>query len=150
MTDCAAISIVFESGEAMAKAAVEMVERARTFKNRFKTPTDEGYRDLMFTVALRCERGKSGGDVSGRFARLKSSADRFKSVVDELVSTAGEMPLDCHVCEVQLHLKELMAAKKSGGGHKMYKVWPRPAQCPSHHCVQCPVPTSAPTDQLCH
>ena len=27
-----------------------------------------------------------------------------------------------HVCEVQLHLSEMMAAKKSGAGHKMYKV----------------------------
>ena len=82
VTDCAAISLVFASAEGLERAATWVRDRAVTFKNRLKHPTDEGYRDLMFTVEKA----------------------------------------DGHVCEVQLHLKEMMDAKKSGAGHKMYKV----------------------------
>ena len=82
VTDCAAISLVFASAEGLERAATWVRDRAKTFKNRLKHPTDEGYRDLMFTVEKA----------------------------------------DGHVCEVQLHLKEMMDAKKSGAGHKMYKV----------------------------
>ena len=83
VTDCAAISIVFASAEGLERAAAWVRDRASTFKNRLKHPTDEGYRDLMFTVGMT----------------------------------------DGHVCEVQLHLKEMMDAKKSpGAGHAMYKV----------------------------
>jgi hypothetical protein len=82
VTDCAAISIVFASAEGLERAAAWVRARASTFKNRLKHPTDEGYRDLMFTVRMT----------------------------------------DDHVCEVQLHLREMMHAKKSGAGHAMYKV----------------------------
>jgi hypothetical protein len=84
VTDCAAISIVFTSAEGLERAAAWVRAQASTltFKNRLKHPTDEGYRDLMFTVGMT----------------------------------------DDHVCEVQLHLKEMMDAKKSGAGHAMYKV----------------------------
>ena len=82
VTDCAAISLVFASAEGLERAATWVRDRAVTFKNRLKHPTDEGHRDLMFTVEKA----------------------------------------DGHVCEVQLHLKEMMDAKKSGAGHKMYKV----------------------------
>ena len=84
VTDCAAISIVFTSAEGLERAAAWVCAHASTltFKNRLKHPTDEGYRDLMFTVGMT----------------------------------------DGHVCEVQLHLKEMMDAKKSGAGHAMYKV----------------------------
>ena len=84
VTDCAAISIVFTSAEGLERAAAWVLafKKVLTFKNRLKHPTDEGYRDLMFTVGMT----------------------------------------DGHVCEVQLHLKEMMDAKKSGAGHAMYKV----------------------------
>ena len=64
---------------AMARAATFVLERASNFKNRVHEPTPEGYRDLMFTVAMQ----------------------------------------NGHVCEVQLHLAEIMAAKHSGAGHSI-------------------------------
>ena len=100
MTDCAAISIIFDGAVAMARAAEAMLARASTFKNRIKKPTEEGYRDLMFTARL------TGG----------------------------------HVCEVQLHLKDMMAAKKSGAGHRMCTVRgtsnpaPVPRRALVNHC----------------
>ena len=44
VTDCAAISAIFASAEALERAAKHMHTRAATFKNRVKNPTDEGTR----------------------------------------------------------------------------------------------------------
>ncbi len=52
MTDCARISLEFATAEGLERAATFVLQRASTFKNRVANPTDEGYRDLMFTVLI--------------------------------------------------------------------------------------------------
>ena len=88
VTDCARISLIFATAAGLERAALFVLSHATTFKNRVAHPTDEHYRDLMFTVPMAV--GQTGGT---------------------------------HVCEVQLHIAEMMSAKSSGAGHRMYKVW---------------------------
>ena len=52
MTDCARISLEFATAEGLERAATFVLQAASTFKNRVANPTDEGYRDLMFTVRI--------------------------------------------------------------------------------------------------
>ena len=52
MTDCARISLEFATAEGLERAATFVLQAASTFKNRVANPTDEGYRDLMFTVLI--------------------------------------------------------------------------------------------------
>ena len=52
VTDCARISLEFATTEGLERAATFMLQEASTFKNRVANPTDEGYRDLMFTVLI--------------------------------------------------------------------------------------------------
>ena len=52
MTDCARISLEFATAEGLERAAKFVLQSASTFKNRVANPTDEGYRDLMFTVLI--------------------------------------------------------------------------------------------------
>jgi hypothetical protein len=52
VTDCARISLEFATAEGLERAATFVLQRASTFKNRVANPTDEGYRDLMFTVLI--------------------------------------------------------------------------------------------------
>ena len=52
MTDCARISLEFATAEGLERAATFVLQEASTFKNRVANPTDEGYRDLMFTVLI--------------------------------------------------------------------------------------------------
>ena len=61
MTDCARISLEFATAEGLERAAKFVLKAASTFKNRVANPTDEGYRDLMFTVLI-------GGHVCEVFA----------------------------------------------------------------------------------
>ena len=50
--DCARISLEFATAEGLERAANFVLQSASTFKNRVANPTDEGYRDLMFTVLI--------------------------------------------------------------------------------------------------
>ena len=52
VTDCARISLEFATAEGLERAATFVLKQASTFKNRVANPTDEGYRDLMFTVLI--------------------------------------------------------------------------------------------------
>ena len=52
VTDCARISLEFATAEGLERAATFVLQSASTFKNRVANPTDEGYRDLMFTVLI--------------------------------------------------------------------------------------------------
>ena len=52
VTDCARISLEFATAEGLERAAKFVLQSASTFKNRVANPTDEGYRDLMFTVLI--------------------------------------------------------------------------------------------------
>ena len=52
VTDCARISLEFATAEGLERAANFVLQSASTFKNRVANPTDEGYRDLMFTVLI--------------------------------------------------------------------------------------------------
>ena len=52
VTDCARISLEFATAEGLERAANFVLQSASTFKNRVANPTDEGYRDLMFTVPI--------------------------------------------------------------------------------------------------
>ena len=61
VTDCARISLEFATAEGLERAAKFVLKAASTFKNRVANPTDEGYRDLMFTVLI-------GGHVCEVFA----------------------------------------------------------------------------------
>ena len=61
VTDCARISLEFATAEGLERAATFVLQAASTFKNRVANPTDEGYRDLMFTVLI-------GGHVCEVFA----------------------------------------------------------------------------------
>ena len=59
--DCARISLEFATAEGLERAAKFVLQSASTFKNRVANPTDEGYRDLMFTVLIEghvCEVSK--------------------------------------------------------------------------------------------
>lgn len=61
VTDCARISLEFATAEGLERAAKFVLQSASTFKNRVANPTDEGYRDLMFTVLIErhvCEVSK--------------------------------------------------------------------------------------------
>jgi hypothetical protein len=52
VTDCARISLEFATAEGLERAAKFVLQVASTFKNRMANPTDEGYRDLLFTVLV--------------------------------------------------------------------------------------------------
>ena len=52
VTDCAQISLGFATAEGLERAARFVLLQASTFKNRVANPTDEGYRDLTFTVLI--------------------------------------------------------------------------------------------------
>ena len=52
VTDCARISLEFATAKGLERAATFVLQAASTFKNRVANPTDEGYRDLMFTVLV--------------------------------------------------------------------------------------------------
>ena len=52
VTDCARISLEFATAEGLERAANFVLQKASTFWNRVAYPTDEGYRDLMFTVLI--------------------------------------------------------------------------------------------------
>ena len=52
MTDCARISLEFATAKGLERAATFVLQAGSTFKNRVANPTDEGYRDLMFTVLI--------------------------------------------------------------------------------------------------
>ena len=52
VTDCARISLEFATAEGLERAAKFVLQSASTFKNRVANPTDEGHRDLMFTVLI--------------------------------------------------------------------------------------------------
>ena len=52
VTDCARISLEFETAEGLEKAAKFVLPKAACFKNRVANPTLESYRDLMFKVVI--------------------------------------------------------------------------------------------------
>ena len=53
VTDCAQISLEFATSEGLERAARFVLASASTFKNHMANPTNEGYRDLVFTVLIR-------------------------------------------------------------------------------------------------
>ena len=53
VTDCAQISLEFATSEGLERAARFVLASASTFKNHMANPTNEGYRDLTFTVLIR-------------------------------------------------------------------------------------------------
>ena len=52
VTDCARISLVFETADGLLRALKFVLARASTFKNRIAHPTEDGYRDCMLTVEV--------------------------------------------------------------------------------------------------
>ena len=159
MTDCARISLEFATAEGLERAAKFVLQSASTFKNRVANPTDEGYRDLMFTVLIEghvCEvsarhaapspplllpcrlqrttphtwHGMWGAVAGGRgrgVGRWRLWAARAS--VWWAGGRCGSPPSPrSHAVprapppQVQLHLVEMIKAKKSGAGHRMYKV----------------------------
>ena len=70
MTDCARISLEFATAEGLERAATFVLQAASTFKNRVANPTDEGYRDLMFTVLV----GGHVCEVSGHIPRTSHTS----------------------------------------------------------------------------
>ena len=52
VTDCARISLEFATAEGLERAANFVLPKASSFKNRVAYPTEEGYRDLTFTVPI--------------------------------------------------------------------------------------------------
>ena len=78
MTDCARISLEFATAEGLERAAKFVLQSASTFKNRVANPTDEGYRDLMFTVLIEghvCEvSARHAAPVAAPFAALPPAA----------------------------------------------------------------------------
>ena len=78
VTDCARISLEFATAEGLERAAKFVLQSASTFKNRVANPTDEGYRDLMFTVPIEnhvCEVSKRrAAPLSAPFAALPPAA----------------------------------------------------------------------------
>ena len=139
--DCARISLEFATAEGLERAANFVLQKASTFKNRVAYPTDEGYRDLMFTVLIgdhvcevssaplpcRLQHHRSHGMGSWELQeRGGSLAFAARAIV-----VAGRSAPSCRSHEmgatrvlpqVQLHLVEMIKAKKSGAGHTMYKV----------------------------
>ena len=77
VTDCARISLEFATAEGLERAAKFVLQSASTFKNRVANPTDEGYRDLMFTVLIErhvCEVTKRLAAPRRPFAALPPAA----------------------------------------------------------------------------
>ena len=77
VTDCARISLEFATAEGLERAAKFVLQSASTFKNRVANPTDEGYRDLMFTVPIEghvCEVTKRLAAPLRPFAALPPAA----------------------------------------------------------------------------
>ena len=76
--DCARISLEFATAEGLERAAKFVLQSASTFKNRVANPTDEGYRDLMFTVLIEnhvCEVSKRrAAPLGAPFAALPPAA----------------------------------------------------------------------------
>ena len=140
-----------------------MLQSASTFKNRVANPTDEGYRDLMFTVLIEghvCEVTERLATPLRPFTALPPAAHhRTLHGMGSCGRVAGEglgrwrlgragvgggqgalrgappSPLSHAVPrapppQVQLHLVEMIKAKKSGAGHKMYKVCRRVLNAP--------------------
>ena len=70
VTDCARISLEFATAEGLERAAAFVLQAASTFKNRVANPTDEGYRDLMFTVLV----GGHVCEVSGHIPRTSHTS----------------------------------------------------------------------------
>ena len=157
MTDCARISLEFATAEGLERAAKFVLQSASTFKNRVANPTDEGYRDLMFTVRIEnhvCEVTKRLAAPRRPFAALPPAQHHHTALCmgwGAVAGVAGERGRVVGVCatrasvvgrgrcglppsplshavprapppQVQLHLVEMIKAKKSGAGHKMYKV----------------------------
>jgi hypothetical protein len=156
VTDCARISLEFATTEGLERAATFMLQEASTFKNRVANPTDEGYRDLMFTVLIGghvcevraappspapfalppaahhhppCVGWGAGGGCVRRGARLVwgrwphgLGGGRGRCASPPSPPRSHEVPRAPPPPQVQLHLVEMIKAKKSGAGHKMYKV----------------------------
>ena len=79
VTDCARISLEFATAEGLERAANFVLQSASTFKNRVANPTDEGYRDLMFTVLIEdhvCEVSKRHAAPLRPFCSAACSAPR--------------------------------------------------------------------------
>ena len=77
VTDCARISLEFATAEGLERAAKFVLQSASTFKNRVANPTDEGYRDLMFTVLIEnhvCEVSERHAAPLRPFAALPPAA----------------------------------------------------------------------------
>ena len=73
MTDCAQISLEFATSEGLERAARFVLASASTFKNHMANPTNEGYRDLTFTVLIRGrERRGSAGAREPRGGEVES------------------------------------------------------------------------------
>ena len=72
VTDCARISIVLSTPDGLYAAALFLLERASTFKNRVANRTDEGYADLMFTLKM------SNGHICEVQLHLKKMFDAKK------------------------------------------------------------------------
>jgi hypothetical protein len=152
VTDCARISLEFTTAEGLERAAKLVLQSASTFKNRVANPTDEGYRDLMFTVLIeghvcevterlatplrpfaicRLQRTTAICMGWGAVAGVRRGAGGWRlgrAGVGGGRGRCGLPPRRSHAVprapppQVQLHLVEMVKAKKSGAGHRMYKV----------------------------
>ena len=158
VTDCARISLEFATAEGLERAAKFVLQSASTFKNRVANPTDEGYRDLMFTVLIEghvCEVSARHAAPRRPFCCPAACSAPHRTLCmgcGELWPGGGGEGWGVGVCgprgrrwwaggvagrppsprshavprapppQVQLHLVEMIKAKKSGAGHRMYKV----------------------------
>ena len=95
VTDCARISLEFATAEGLERAAKFVLQSASTFKNRVANPTDEGYRDLMFTVPIEghvCEVSKRHAAPRRPFAAPPPAAQHtaWHGTVGAGAGVAGE------------------------------------------------------------
>ena len=93
--DCARISLEFATAEGLERAANFVLQSASTFKNRVANPTDEGYRDLMFTVPIEghvCEVSKRHAAPRRPFAAPPPAAQHtaWHGTVGAGAGVAGE------------------------------------------------------------
>ena len=93
VTDCARISLEFATAEGLERAAKFVLQSASTFKNRVANPTDEGYRDLMFTVLIEnhvCEVSERHAAPRRPFCPAACSAPHRFAWDGELGGVSGE------------------------------------------------------------
>jgi hypothetical protein len=159
VTDCARISLEFATAQGLKRAAKFVLQSASTFENRVANPTDEGYRDLMFTVLIEghvCEVSERLAAPRRPFCCPAACSAPHRTLLawdGELWPGAGERggalafvgragvgggqggvagrprvaalsrSATCAAAAgAAAPVVEMIKAKKSGAGHRMYKV----------------------------